>query len=340
MGVALHVVDTSRDGPPALHRDRTAGRRAHRHRAAGDHRGTARQPRTAVVAHVPRHGECGVRLPRRDRRPRSRGRGLRGARAMPRRPAVRAPSAPDPSRHLGDRGPRGAARATRLAMCRAAGRPLPVHSDPGPLVGRLSRQPGRASPVQLEAPARQSGQDVRHALRARGDRWAARRGARGIPRAPRSAMGGPRGLDGVLLGRAAEVSRGVDARGARSRLAPVVSHAPRRPARRRHLRVPLSRHVRVLPDGLRPRLCPPRHRAGDDRTQHQERHRGRSRRVRSPARHRALQVRLGSLHARAGAHRGLSPSLRGRVHDRLVALDGRARRAARGALGGMSPWKP
>ena len=34
------------------------------------------------------------------------------------------------------------------------------------------------------------------------------------------------------------------------------------------------------------------------------------------------------------------PSLRGRVHDRLVALDGRARRAARGALGGMSPWKP
>ena len=34
------------------------------------------------------------------------------------------------------------------------------------------------------------------------------------------------------------------------------------------------------------------------------------------------------------------PSLRGRVHDRLVALDGRARRAARGALGGISPWKP
>jgi CelD/BcsL family acetyltransferase involved in cellulose biosynthesis len=34
------------------------------------------------------------------------------------------------------------------------------------------------------------------------------------------------------------------------------------------------------------------------------------------------------------------PSLRGRVHDRLVALDGRARRVARGALGGMSPWKP
>jgi CelD/BcsL family acetyltransferase involved in cellulose biosynthesis len=34
------------------------------------------------------------------------------------------------------------------------------------------------------------------------------------------------------------------------------------------------------------------------------------------------------------------PSLRGRVHDRLVALDGRARRAARSALGGMSPWKP
>src|SRR4029450_11568470 len=57
----------------------------------------------------------------------------------------------------------------------------------GPPMGRLSRQPGRASPVQLEAPARQSGQDVRHVLRARGDRRPARRGARGIPRAPRAA---------------------------------------------------------------------------------------------------------------------------------------------------------
>ena len=213
---------------------------------------------------------------------------------MPRRSAVRAAFGPDPSRHLGDRGPRGAARATRLAMRRAAGRPLPVHPDPGPLVGRLSRQPGRASPVQLEAPARQSGQDVRHALRARGDRRPARRGARGLPRAPRSSDG-----------RAA----GARLRSTRTRCGNFTRAWTRVALGRGWLRFFLMRldgrpvgaiygfryrgTFGVLPDGVRPRLCPPRHRAGHDGAQHQERHRGRSRRVRPPARHGALQVRLG-----------------------------------------------
>ena len=44
--------------------------------------------------------------------------------------------------------------------------------------GSYLGEPGRASPVQLEAPARQSEQGLRHAIRARGDRRPAGRGAR------------------------------------------------------------------------------------------------------------------------------------------------------------------
>ena len=93
---------------------------------------------------------------------------------------------------------------------------------------------GRGTPLQLKRRLDDLDKAIRHALRARGDGGAARRGARDARRAPRAALERARRLDRASTRRGCGRStRQCTRAGARARLAPVLPHASRRRAGRR-----------------------------------------------------------------------------------------------------------